>query len=145
MRELTQPEFQDRLLAIQRAMHIFGELTSNHMTKAFTAYQEIFAEREREIFMTQASGGDPRQTMQQVRRYEIVPCPECTREMFYRPLEDNPEGFKLQWVCSNPDCDTVLNSENDITWWMNKLRKRRPHGPRSQRTISKLEKRQQEG
>jgi hypothetical protein len=145
MKELTQDEFQDRLQAINRAMHIFGELTNNHMTKAFQAYQEIFAERERDIFMTHITGGDSRQNLQVERRYEIVPCPECAREMLYRPLDPNDDGFKLQWVCSNPDCDTVLNSENDITWWMNKLRKRRPHGPRSQRTISKLKASQQEG
>jgi hypothetical protein len=121
MKEFTREEFQDRLKAMNRAMRIFGELTDNHITKAFQAYQEVFAEREREIFMAQATMGvDERRTS---RRFEIVQCPECQREMFYRPLADNPDGYKLQWVCSNPDCDTVLNSEHDIEWWKGKLRK----------------------
>ena len=145
MRELTQEEFQDRLLAMNRAMHIFGELTSNHMTKAFQAYQEIFAEREREIFMTHLTRGSSKQNLQPERRFEPVPCPECSREMLYRPLLENPEGFKLQWICSNPDCDTILNSENDINWWMDKLRKRRRHAPRSKRTAGKLKAIQQAG
>jgi hypothetical protein len=65
--------------------------------------------------------------------------------MLYRPLAENEEGFKLQWVCSNPDCDTVLNSENDIDWWMNKLRKVDPYAGRSKRTARKLKAREQEG
>ena len=141
MKELNEMEFQDRLLAINRAMHIFGELTGGHITKAFQAYQEIFAEREREIFMSHILPAQ--EYLGKVeRKYEIVQCPGCSREMYYRPLGENNEGYKLQWVCSNPDCDVVLNSENDITWWMDQLRiVGRKHAPIGKPIIASPQKR----
>jgi hypothetical protein len=143
MKELTLDEFQDRLKAIDRAMKIFSELTENNINRAFIAYQAIFAEREREIFMLPGTLNEDYH--QHISRFEKVPCPECSKNMLYRPLAENEEGFKLQWVCSNPDCDTVLNSENDIDWWMNKLRKVDPYAGRSKRTARKLKAREQEG
>jgi len=114
MKELTKEQFLDRVQAVNRAMAIFGELTDQNMTRAFQAYQEVFAERERELFMIPSQ--------RQIRKYEMLRCPECDRELLYRKLDKNPEGFKTQWVCSNSECDTVLNSEHDMDWWMNKLK-----------------------
>jgi predicted RNA-binding Zn-ribbon protein involved in translation (DUF1610 family) len=122
MKELTHDEFQDRLKAFNRAMHIFGELTDNDMTKAFMAYQEIFAERERELFMLPSQAIND---LQMERKYEMMPCPECGRELLYRTLLPNDDGFQVQWVCSNPECDTVLNSKDNINWWMDKLKIRK--------------------
>lgn len=143
MKQLTLSEFQERLQAVNRATAIFGELTEMNITKAFLAYQAIFAEREREIFIL--PGTLREEYRKQQSQYEIVYCPECSMEMLVRVLKDNEEGFKLQWVCSNSECDTVLNSEHDIDWWMNKLRKVDPNAGRSKRTIRKLEAKQQEG
>lgn len=144
MKELTFPEFIDRTMAIQRAMHIFKDMTGNNVTNAFIAYQEIFAEREREIFISQASFG--LDTKRIDNKYDIVRCPECEWQMLYRDLPVNDEGYKIQWVCTNSECDTVLNSENDITWWMEKLKNTEGSNVyRSKRTLKKLEAKQQKG
>ena len=120
MRELSQEEFEDRTLAIQRARSIFIEsgLTKN-ITHAFEAYQAIFAEREREIFITtQIYGNRPKTVMD---KYDRPKC-ECGANMLFRTVMPNNEGIKCQLVCENPDCDTVLNSDNDLDWWMANLR-----------------------
>ena len=125
MKELTEQELIDRLLAIQRAEKIFIEsgLTKN-MTTAFKAYQAIFAEREREIFLT-PSQSKPRSVMD---KYERPKCPDCGYEMMFRVAMENDEGIKTQLVCSKKECDTVLNSENDLQWWMDNLKKKVDNG-----------------
>ncbi len=121
MKELTQEEFTDRTLAILRSQKIFIDSgVTNNITTAFILYQQVCAEREREIFIsTNRYGKTPRTFMD---RYERVNCPDCNYDMQFRMVPDNPDGIKIQLVCSNELCDTVLNSPNDITWWMKNLR-----------------------
>jgi hypothetical protein len=121
MKELTEEEFQDRAGAIQRARHIFIESgLMNHLTRAFQAYQEIFAEREREIFLdTQRYGNRPRTVMD---KYERPKCPDCGSDMMFRLVPKNTEGIKVQLVCSKTNCDTVLNSEMSLEDWMKELK-----------------------
>ena len=120
MKEMTELEFQDRAQAIQRAMHIFSHMTGGNITKAFQAYQEIFAEREREIFLdSHVHGRRPKTIMD---KYERPICPDCGSSMLFRSIPENKDNIKVQLVCENAKCDTILNSENDLTWWMNALR-----------------------
>jgi hypothetical protein len=118
MKELTEEEFTDRMMALQRAKQIFIEtnLTAN-ITSAFQVYQNIFAERERQIFISTTFGNRPRTLMD---KYERPKCPECEADMMFRLVPENPEGIKVQLVCTK--CDTVLNDTNDLTWWQTKLK-----------------------
>ena len=138
MKERTKEELSDRMRAVNRAMAIFGELTDNHITKAFQAYQLIFAERERELFYASPSN------LHQPRKYETLKCTECGRELFFKKLEPNDEGYQSQWVCSNPDCDTVYNSKEDMAWWMDKLKIKDTHEQIS-RPVDGIVPQQQEG
>ena len=123
MKEMTEEEFADRAMALQRARRIFIESgLTNNITKAFEAYQVIFAEREREIFLnSQDHGRRPKTVMD---RYERPACPDCGSNMLFRVLPENPEGIKTQLVCESRKCKTILNSENDIKWWMTILRRK---------------------
>jgi len=121
MKELTKEQLYDRVMAVQRAKAIFIESgLTNNITKAFEAYQEIFAEREREIFLSSQVHGNREKTV--LDKYERIRCPDCDSDMMFRQVPTNPEGIKVQLVCSNGECDTVLNSENDLLWWMQNMR-----------------------
>ena len=123
MKKLTVEEFEDRMRAIQRAKGIFvdSDLTRN-ITTAFELYQEIFAEREREIFLsTQVYGNRPLTIMD---KYERPKCPDCNSDMMFRQVPENEEGIKTQLVCSNQECQTVLSSEEDLSWWMENLKRK---------------------
>jgi hypothetical protein len=122
MNKLSEQEFNDRAMALQRARKIFIESgLTNNITVAFAVYQTIFAEREREIFLdTMVYGNAPKTVMD---RYERPKCPDCNSDFKFRQVDENPEGVKTQLVCSNTECDTVLNSENDLQWWMENLKK----------------------
>lgn len=56
--------------------------------------------------------------------YERIKCPDCGSDMMFRLVPPNSEGVNTQLVCSNMECDTVLNSEYTITDWFNVLRKK---------------------
>ena len=119
MKELTQEEFDDRAAAIQRARRIFLDTgMTNNITVAFEAYQAIFAERTREIHIS----GNRYGTKTIMDKYERPQCPDCNSDMNFRQVPPNPDGVKIQLVCSR--CDTVLNSENDLQWWMRNLGKK---------------------
>ena len=121
MKEISEEEFRNRAMALQRAEAIFitSGLTKN-ITTAFRAYQAIFAEREREIFLsTQFYGNKPKTVMD---KYDRPKCPECDADMMFRQVPENPDNIKVQLVCKNERCDTVLNSENDLQWWQETLR-----------------------
>ena len=123
MKKLIIEEFEDRVKAIQRARKIFieSDLTRN-ITTAFELYQEIFAEREREIFLsTQVYGNRPLTSMD---KYERPKCPDCNSDMMFRQVPENKEGIKTQLVCSSEGCQTVLNSEEDLNWWVKNLKRK---------------------
>jgi hypothetical protein len=122
MKQITEEEFTDRTLALQRARKIFMESgLTNNITHAFQAYQAIFAEREREIFLTtQVYGNHPRTIMDSRER---ISCPQCGMPMMFRPVPPNAEGVNSQLVCSNDNCDLVLDSELTIAEWMKELKR----------------------
>jgi hypothetical protein len=124
MKSITREEFFERMHAIQRARRIFFDSgLTNNITTAFQIYQEVFAEREREIFLSTVVFSDMVPSLSEyIDKYERPKCPDCNTDMQFRRLNENPEGIKVQLVCSNESCDTVLNSENDLEWWMEKLK-----------------------
>ncbi len=119
MKKLTKEEFEDRVMAVFRARQIFIDsgITKN-VSLAFELYQKVCADRDREIFLsTQVLGNrEPKPFDKFVR-----PKCECGADMYFRRVQENDEGIKVQLVCANPKCDIVLNSENDIDWWMKNL------------------------
>jgi hypothetical protein len=54
-------------------------------------------------------------------KYDKVMCPLCDTVMIINPVSQ--QNVKTLLVCFNKDCDTVLESENDIHWWREQLRK----------------------
>jgi hypothetical protein len=120
MKKLSFEEYDERMAAIQRASRIFIEtgLTKN-ISVAFKVYQEVFAEREREIFLSTQVQGRKQPTI--MDRYERPKCPDCGEYMAFRMVPENDAGIKVQLVCTNEKCDTVLNSDNDLSWWQANL------------------------
>ena len=116
MKELTEEEFNDRMNALARARRIFPDVIN--VSERFKIYQEVFAEREREIFIsTQFYGNRPRTIMD---KYERPKCPDCDADMMFRQVPENPMKIKVQLVCTK--CDLVLGDEHDIQWWMKELK-----------------------
>ena len=156
MKDLTEEEFKDRTMAILRARKIFikSGITDN-ITLAFELYQQVCAEREREIFLSPRYGGKVPTFMD---KYSRPKCPDCNMDMMFRVIPENDEGIKTHLVCSSDICDTVLNSENDLNWWIEKLKIKDMPGPRTEtkdeqketkpnehrRTIKRFTKRKQE-
>lgn len=121
MRKLTYEEFNDRINAEQRARRIFIHMTAGDISKAFEAYQLILAETNRPINI-------PADSMQGMTgsEFDILPrpnCPYCGISMFIRGVPANTEDVKSQLVCSNPICDTVLDSALSILEWRDLLKK----------------------
>jgi hypothetical protein len=122
MKEITEEEFADRMAALERAGRIFPDVLN--VSERFKIYQKVFAEREREIFIsTNRYGNKPRTPMD---RYDRPKC-ECGSDMAFRMVPPNDEGVKVQLVCMNPECDIVLNSDNSIDWWQANLRIKDEH------------------
>jgi hypothetical protein len=124
MKELTYEEFNDRMMAINRAKRIFSDsgLTKN-ITVAFELYQEVFAEREREIFIKSSQLSEF--TGSPIDKFERPLCPDCNTVMGFRIVPPNSDGIKTQLICMNGNCDIVLNSENGLEWWINNLKRRK--------------------
>ena len=121
VKELTEEEYNDRMGAIKRAKKIFIDSgVTENITTAFKLYQEVFAEREREIFISNQNS----KSAVMARKYDRPVCPDCGVFMKFRSVRENAEGVKMQLICENPQCDTVLNSEHDTAWWQNELRKK---------------------
>jgi len=120
MKKLTEEEFRDRAMALHMARKIFIESgLTNNITHAFEAYQKICADKERQIFLaTQAQGNRPQTIMD---KYERLKCPNCGGDLMFRNVPENDKGIKIQLVCSNKDCDTVISDTHDINWWMQNL------------------------
>jgi hypothetical protein len=120
MKKITEEEFRDRMGALARAGRIFPDVLN--VSERFRIYQEVFAEREREIFVSTQVYGN--KIFSPMDKYERPKCPEDGFDMQFRPVPENPEGVKVQLVCTNPEHigeGSVLNSENDLQWWMNNL------------------------
>jgi len=108
MKVLTQEEFSDRVKAVQRATKIFGHMTDNDITQAFTAYQLVLAETPRRIMLNTQVHGNRAPTF--LDNFERPKCPDCGADMMIRRVPPNDEGVNTQFVCSNDNCDTVLDS-----------------------------------
>ncbi len=121
MNQLTEKEFRDRTEAVARARRIFINLTEGNITNAFILYQEVLAETERLEWITTAYAGNRPPAL--FDKYERPKCSECGADLMFRMLKPNDEGFKTQLVCSNPQCDTVFNSEMGIEEWEKELRR----------------------
>lgn len=132
MNKLTKEEFQDRVEAMARARKIFIELTDHNISNAFIAYQEILAEKDRAIVLDSRKAGN--RNMTQFDAYIRPKCPDCNSVMNFRQTGSNEDGIKTQLVCSNRDCDTVLNSELSIDEWMTELEENKD-GPEQTKTI----------
>jgi hypothetical protein len=120
MVKMTREEFDDRAGAIQRAQKIFIEsgLTDNY-NKAFEAYQSIFAEREREILLSDKYYGNrPRTVFDDFVR---PVCPECGEPMLFRQIANTP-GVLTQLICSSKFCDVVIDSEHSVEEWVEELK-----------------------
>lgn len=117
-KRLTKEEFSWRVNEINRARKIFGELTEGNITKAFEAYLEVFEDRETEIFL---SSSQLPVIKDQKMKFKDVKCPDCGHFMLFRHVMPNAVGIESQLVCSNKDCDTVLNSEHNLRWWRKAL------------------------
>jgi DNA-directed RNA polymerase subunit RPC12/RpoP len=124
MKELSREEFHDRVMAINRARKIFGELTDKNITNAFIAYQEVFAEREREIFISDATNPFADKIRNEINKYERPECPDCGSKMFFTIAPENDDGIKTMLICSNKECDTRLDSELSLEDWMKVLVKK---------------------
>jgi hypothetical protein len=122
VKKVSEDEFQDRSQAILRSHKIFIDSgVTKNISIAFELYQKVLADYERQIFVsTQTHGMRPRTEFD---KYERPVC-DCGTEMMFRAVLPNDEGIKCQLVCQNPKCDTVLNSDNDLDWWMSNLRKK---------------------
>lgn len=120
MKKVTEEEFQDRVQAILRAHQIFIDSgVTKNISIAFELYQKVLSDREREIVVsTTRYGNKPRTIMD---KYERPQC-ECGAFMAFRMVPFNEDGIKCQLVCTSEKCDIVLNSENDLNWWMEHLK-----------------------
>ena len=123
MKRLSMQEFSERLQAIDRARKIFiGSGLTKSISIAFEIYQEVLAQSEYETFLNTMVHGRRNPTV--MDNYERPKCPDCNSDMMFRAVQENNEGIKTQLVCSKKDCDTVLDSENDLKWWMGNLLKK---------------------
>jgi len=121
MKKLTHTEFQHRVNEVNKAYRIFSPLTNN-MTDCFRIYLEVLAEEQMPLFIsTEQMGNRP---MTPFDDYERLKCPNCESALMFRSVPPNNEGIKTQLVCSNDDCDTVLDSELTLNEWKDKLVKK---------------------
>jgi len=120
MNVLTEKEFLERAMAMQRARKIFIEsgLTKN-ISNAFEAYQELLAETAR---------------ARKVNKFQLGPlgrglfddatrplCPECGSICYFRRVPKNKKGILTQLVCSRSNCQVVVNSNLDLAGWRSAL------------------------
>jgi len=112
MKILSEEEFADRCQAVNEALQIFGHMTDNDITRAFMAYQLVLAERGRKAMLTTEKHGNRAPTF--LDQYERPKCPDCGADMMIRRVPENDENVKAQFVCSNPECDLVLDSPKTI-------------------------------
>jgi len=125
MKKLTQEEFEDRAEAIARAKEIFTPHMTNNITIAFEIYQEMLAERERQLTLS----------TERERDYGILAnlqrplCPACSKELGLRLInipkgKDNLYGYASSWVCEDLDCLYEEFSLKTLNDWLDTLPKK---------------------
>ena len=121
MKTMNYNEFQHRILEVNKAYRIFRPLTNN-MTDAFRLYQEVLAEEQMEVFVSTVTHGN--RPMTPMDDYERPKCPDCQSSMWLRMVPQNEDGIQTQLVCSNDQCDTVLDSQLCMSEWQKVLKKK---------------------
>lgn len=114
---MTFEEQQERLQIIIKAQEMFPN--EKNITTALQLYKNATGDQT-PLFITTKDTSRPLTIMD---NYERVLCEKCGAEMMFRNLQENEENFHSQLVCSNPKCDTVLNSEFTLQEWMEVLKK----------------------
>lgn len=146
MKQLTEEEVQDRINALSRSQRMFASVKNQtcpkcgheykgkfNLTEIFAAYQNIFAEREREIQLLARKNYKKANFLD---KYERPKCPKCGRPMEFLPYLDrltpqqNPKGWKTAWQCpgstnENDSCFYQEFSHHSLQWWIMKLKKRK--------------------
>lgn len=120
MKRLTKEEFEDRMLALHRAKRIFIESgLTNSITRAFEIYQEVFAERERQLQVTRMTdGGDI---------YELPDCPDCGDKMRIIGAPPGVVGeINSRLACQNQKCGATFDSPYTLEQWRERLKIREP-------------------
>jgi len=112
---MTSDEYQHRLRVIAKAMQLYGEAAQGNITKALEMLNEPDFEISIPIGKLQGLTGS------EFDRYERITCPDCGEVMNLRFVPKNDEGINSQLICSNPLCDTVLDSELTIDDWRREL------------------------
>jgi len=112
---LTADEYQHRLEVIARAMRLYGEAAQGNINTALEMLNEPDFEISIPVERFQGLTGS------EFDRYERITCPDCGEVMNLRMVPKNDEGINSQCVCSNPLCDTVLDSELTIDDWRREL------------------------
>lgn len=113
-------------MAIQRARRIFIEsgLTDN-ITTAFQIYQEILAERDRELTITREMAPEEYGGFV-IREDDLFDCPNCGDKMYIRFFTNPGEGeAKSQVVCRNDKCDTIYDSDKTASEWIQYFKEER--------------------
>jgi len=118
MKPLNIEAFQDRIEAVARARRIFIPHITTSITLAFTIYQEILAEHQRQVQLDTASAGhQPPSILDQLGRLN---CFSCETPMALRILSNG--RFKTQWEC--PRCGNKRRSKKTLNDWIDYLRNR---------------------
>jgi len=112
---MNADEYQNRLKVIARAMQLYGEQAGGNINKALELLNEPDFEISIPVERFQGLTGS------EFDRYEHIECPDCGAIMNLRFVPKNEEGINSQSVCSNPDCDTVLDSGLTIDDWRREL------------------------
>jgi len=104
MKDLTEEDFRDRTQAVLRAEKIFvgGRITKN-LSVAFKIYQEVLAERERQLILNTIAWGRRGPTFVDFN-YERPVCPDCKSKLYIRVIDipqgpANVFGWKTQLIC----------------------------------------------
>lgn len=126
MKRISFEEFRDRTEAVAKARKISIPHLTKNITIAFEIYQEIFAEQERDRFLTTATGG--RAAMTWLDQYERPSCPLCKEFLYLRIIRDlkglsNQRGWKTCWECLGPNCAYEEYSEKTVEEWVRQLRR----------------------
>lgn len=117
MNKLSAEEFQDRVQAIARARKIFIKSgLTNNITEAFTLYQEVLAQEERQLSLRGDRNGTRVRTMMDGHVRPL--CPYCGQDIVFKII--NSEG-KTNLLCSNDSCDHLWFSEELIPYWIHKV------------------------
>lgn len=126
MKRLNFEEFKDRTGAVMRAQRIFTPHFTKNITTAFKIYQEVLADRDREIFINRMRDFELPSPLDE---YERPKCPECGGNLFLRLIgvpkgSRNRKGWKSCWECINGECVYEAYSKKDLFQWMKRLRRK---------------------